>query len=101
MSVYAYMTIYDAAAKLVVAFFLMFSTIDNLKLYAVLNLVISSTSILIYILYCKKKYEECTVTWQVDKPLLRSILGFSGWNVFGCAAVMLLRLLGTVYIIRL
>ena len=36
-----------------------------------------------------KKYEECTVSWQVDKQLLKSILGFSGWNVFGCAAVIM------------
>lgn len=89
MSVYAYMAIYDAVAKLIVAFSLMFSTVDNLKLYAILNLIISGTSILIYSIYCKKKYEECTVTWQVDKTLLRSILGFSGWNVFGCAAVIM------------
>lgn len=89
MSVYAYMTIYDAIAKLIVAFSLMFSTVDNLKLYAVLNMIINGTNILIYRIYCKKTYEECTVTWHVDKPLLKSIFGFSGWNVFGCAAVML------------
>lgn len=89
MSVYAYMTIYDSIAKLIVAFSLMFSTVDNLKLYAVLNMIINGTNILIYRIYCKKTYEECTVTWHVDKPLLKSILGFSGWNVFGCAAVML------------
>ncbi len=33
MSVYAYMAIYDAVAKLIVAFSLMYSTIDNLKLF--------------------------------------------------------------------
>ena len=89
MSVYAYMAIYDAVAKLIVAFSLMFSTVDNLKLFAILNLIISGTSILIYRIYCIKKYEECTVSWQVDKKLLKSILGFSGWNVFGCAAVIM------------
>lgn len=89
MRIYAYMAVYDAVAKLVVAMSLMLSPIDNLKLYALLNLIISGTSILIYRIYCTKKYEECTITWQVDKPLLKSILGFSGWNVFGCAAVML------------
>lgn len=89
MSVYAYMTIYDAVAKLIVAFSLLFSTVDNLKLFAILNLIISGASILIYRIYCIKKYEECTVSWQVDKKLLKSILGFSGWNVFGCAAVIM------------
>lgn len=89
MSVYAYMAIYDAVAKLVVAFSLMFSTIDNLKLYSVLTLIVSATSIIIYRIYCKRKYNECSVTWKVDKLLLKSIVGFSGWNVFGCAAVML------------
>lgn len=88
MSVYAYMTIYDAIAKLIVAFSLMYSTIDNLKLFAVLQMVISATSILIYRIYCKRKYEECRTSWTVDKPLLKSIIGFSGWNVFGCAAFM-------------
>ena len=48
MSVYAYMTIYDSIAKLIVAFSLMFSTVDNLKLYAVLNMIINGTNILIY-----------------------------------------------------
>lgn len=88
MSVYAYMAIYDAVAKLIVAFSLMYSTIDNLKLFAVLQMVISATSILIYRIYCKRKYEECVTSWTVDKSLLKSIIGFSGWNVFGCAAVM-------------
>ena len=51
-------------------------------------MVISATSILIYRIYCKRKYEECVTSWTVDKSLLKSIIGFSGWNVFGCAAVM-------------
>ena len=83
------MAIYDAIAKLIVAFSLMFSDVDNLKLFSILNLIISGTSILIYRIYCIKKYEECTVSWLVDKKLLKSILGFSGWNVFGCAAVIM------------
>lgn len=86
MKVYAYMAIYDAVAKLVVAFLLIISTVDNLKLYAVLNLVFSGVGIFIYRIYCKKKYDECNVIWKVDKQLLKSILSFSGWNVLGCAA---------------
>ena len=88
MSVYAYMSIFDAIMKLLVAYGLILSTGDKLQLYAILLLVVSFLNMMIYRVYCICKYKECRVKLLFDKQLLKSILTFSGWNVIGCTAVL-------------
>ncbi len=89
MGIYAYMSIFDAVAKLAVAYLLMTSTFDKLKLYALLLLFVAFVNIILYRIYCMHKYAECHVKLKFDKKLLKSILFFSGWNVMGSSAVML------------
>ena len=88
MKVYAYMSVFDATAKLVVAYALMVSDFDKLKLYSLLLLIVSILNILFYRLFCIKKYRECHIHPIFDKQLLKSILGFSGWNIMGSCAFM-------------
>lgn len=88
MKVYAYMSVFDAMAKLTVAYVLMISNFDKLKLYSLLLLIVSILNILFYRFYCMKKYVECHIHFIFDKQLLKAILGFSGWNIIGCCAVM-------------
>lgn len=89
MSIYAYMTIFDSATKLIVASFLLYiDGIDKLKLYVTLLSVFSVMNLLIYRIYCIKKYPECRFTFVYNKEVLKSILTFSGWNIMGILAVM-------------
>lgn len=89
MGVYAYMSIFDAVAKLGVAYALVVTDYDRLKVYAVLLALVQLCDMVFYRLYCIRKYKECRFQPCFDKPLARNILNFSGWNIFGCLAAML------------
>lgn len=86
MGVYAYMSIFDAVAKLGVAYALVITDYDRLKVYAVLLALVQLCDMTFYRLYCVKKYKECRFRPCFDKPLAKNILGFSGWNIFGGTA---------------
>ena len=89
MGVYAYMSIFDAVAKLGIAYALVITDYDRLKVYAVLLAVVQLFDMVFYRLYCVRKYRECRFRPHFDKPLAKNILNFSGWNIFGCLAAML------------
>lgn len=89
MDIYAYMSIFDAVAKLGVAFALtLAASIDRLKLYASLLAVVQLIDMLCYRCFCIYKYKECHVKRIFDKELFKQIFTFSGWNIFGCSAVL-------------
>ena len=89
MGIYAYVSIFDAIAKLGVAFALTVAEVDKLKLYAMLMAMVQLCNILFYRIYCIRKYSECHLEWVFNKPLAKQIFTFSGWNIFGCTAVLL------------
>lgn len=86
MSVYAYMSIYDALTKLLGAYLIQITTFDRVISYSVLITVFTITSILIYNIYCRKKFDECSFTFGFDKSIFKDMLSFSGWNTIGCLA---------------
>lgn len=84
MQIYAYVSIIEALFKLTVVFLLMYINIDKLELYGVLIFIVSLINALIFILISLHKYDECQfkkIYW--DKGLLREIIGFTGWTLFG------------------
>lgn len=83
MSAFAYISILEAALKLIVAFCLVFIMIDKLILLGLLWLAVSVIIRLCYGVYCKRHFEECTVRFSVDRQLLREMTSFSGWSMFG------------------
>ena len=89
-TIYAYMSIYDALMKLLIVFFIQFGNIDKLILYSALFMTVSLSSTLIYNLYCRKHFEECSPSIRLyfDKSLCKEIGVFSGWNIIGCSAVL-------------
>ena len=83
MNIFAYITILEAVLKLTVAFSLYMSPFDKLITYAVLLLAVSFLIRGIYAAYCKRHYAECTYHFVYDKPLLKEMTGFAGWNFLG------------------
>lgn len=81
MDIYAYIGIYEALAKLVIVFLLIRSPFDKLVFYASLVAVVSISVFLIYIFFCKKKFEEVGFSIRFDKSTFKEILNFSGWNI--------------------
>ncbi len=83
MNVYAYMSILEVILKLLIAFMLLWIGFDKLKLFAVLTFCVSLLIAAIYHTYCKNTFKECHYHFFWDKPLFVSLLNFSGWNLFG------------------
>lgn len=89
MSIYAYISIWDAVMKLLIVFALYLSPFDKLKTYAVLLLAVSTMTTVIYWLYCRRNFEECHFHVVKDKPLIKEMTSFAGWGMIGDGAWML------------
>ena len=37
----------------------------------------------IYVIFCKRNFDECTFHWVYDKTMFKSLFGFTGWNFIG------------------
>lgn len=72
-----------------IVYMLTISPFDRLKTYAVLFLCIGAIIRFIYGYYCKRHFEECSYHFVYDKPLLKEMTSFAGWNFFGTSAWML------------
>lgn len=89
MSVYAYVGMGESVLRLLIVFLLLVINYDRLITYAFLLLGVQLISALIYRRYCIHHFEECKFHWLWDKTLFRSMLGFTGWNLFGTIAWIL------------
>ena len=81
MGIYAYVSIFEAIAKLLVCYLLTISALDRLVFYAALIAAVQLITAMFYRFYCISKFEECKLRWIFDKGILRSLMSFSGWNI--------------------
>ena len=88
MSIYAYMSILDVCLRLVVCLLLYFSPYDKLVTFSILTLTVSIFIQIIYRLYCIKNFEECRFQRNNNISIIKPILFFSGWDLFGNFSVM-------------
>lgn len=72
------------------AIYLMYSNANLLILYGFLMLVIQIILRVIKQWYSKIKYSECKIRFRqyIDKKLIKSILSFTVWNLFGSLAAL-------------
>ena len=89
MSAFAYISVVEVSLKLIIVYMLMISPFDRLETYAVLLLLVGAVIRFIYGYYCKRHFEECTYHFVIDKPVLKEMTGFAGWNFLGNGAYML------------
>lgn len=87
MNVYAYVEILNSLLKLGIVYLLVLGHFDKLKLYAVLTLAVSVTIMMIYRVYCLRHFKETHFHWVWDKAILKPMLSFSGWDLYGNACV--------------
>ena len=88
MDVYAYVEIVNSLLKLLIVFLLVIGDFDKLILYAFLLFLVTLGGALFYRFYCVKSFEECKIHWIWDKPLMKQMLSFSGWDLYGNLSVM-------------
>ena len=88
MSFYAYISIFEAIAKLAIVYFLLLYTEDKLILYGILVVIVTLSVTTLYKLYCGKYLKDIKIHFVKDKQLLKQLLSFSGWSLFGAVTNM-------------
>lgn len=83
MSVFAYISILEGFGKLAIVFLLLISPVDRLVFYSMLMCFLAILIRLVYSVYCKKYFDESKINLVYDKPLIRKMFEFSGWNFIG------------------
>ena len=83
MNVFAYITIVQTFAKLLVVYAIMLIDYDKLKLVAILNFLIILITTFAYRSYCERKFQECILKFHWDTSLFKSLISYSSWNLFG------------------
>lgn len=86
MSAFAFMSIFDVAAKLIVVCLLLYVNTDKLILYSTFYFIVGLLTFLIYRIYCLRKFEECNLKLCWDVPLYKQIWNYVGWNSIGAFA---------------
>lgn len=87
MNVYAYISIWDVLAKLGVVYLLTSIDLDKLKLYSALYFIVGLITAMMYLMYCRKHFDECrTFILKPDNKLYKDIFNYTGWNAIGSLA---------------
>lgn len=89
MSAFAYISILDVILKLAIAYILYTVNSDKLIAYSILLFSVQILLTLIYIIYCRKHFEETHFRRLWDTKLLKEMGSFAGWNMWGNIAWIL------------
>lgn len=83
MGVYAYVEILNVTLKLVIVYLLVIARFDKLIFYGALMLAVGVLIRMIYRIYCVRKFPETRFHWIWKPAVLKPLLSFSGWNLYG------------------
>lgn len=88
MGIYAYFEIANSILKLLIVYLLVVTDSNKLILYGALTLCVSVFMAMCYRIYCIKKLQGCRFSFVWDRSLLKPMLSFSGWDLYGNLSVM-------------
>lgn len=80
MNAYAVISILNVLMKLGICFLLVLSPWDKLATYAVLLVVVSTITRLVYGIYCGRFFKECQYVREKDGSLTKEMFGFAGFS---------------------
>lgn len=91
MKVFAYIGILDVLLRLAVVLSLAYMACwsDQLIAYSLMLVCVSVFLQTVYLIYCRKNFEECRFQRKIDKALLKEMTGFAGWNFIGASSSIL------------
>ncbi len=89
MNGFAYLSIFDGLFKLGVAYAIMLTSYDRLIFYAILSFIQSVVTFGFYVVYCRRNFEGVRFHWCWEKNLVKELLGYTGWNLFGSVSAVL------------
>lgn len=88
MNVYAYIEIANVCLKLAIVYMLYISPFDKLISYGILTFTVTLLIMISYRVYCIKKLKSCKFKLSLDRSIIKPMLSFSGWDLYGNASVM-------------
>lgn len=83
MSIYAYFDILGVTLKLLILYLLVIGDFDKLILYSILSLSVNIFMRVLYRVYCVRHYKESRFQWVWKPEIIKPMLGFSGWDLYG------------------
>lgn len=83
MAIYAYFSILDIIFKLLIIYLVQTIQGDKLIIYAILIFIVGVIDILIYRIYCYKRFPMCKYKRARDKGTFISMFAYMGWSLFG------------------
>lgn len=83
MNAFAYISIYEGIAKLLIVYLIQIMEYDKLIIYGFFILCVHISVIIFYNIYCQRHFKEARFKIAVDKSTIKNMLGFSGWNLVG------------------
>lgn len=83
MSAFAYISIFDAVCKLLIAFLIGITQFDRLIVYAFMLFLISVFDRLIYNIYCNRRFSASHYKYQFDISLTKEMTAFALWSIAG------------------
>lgn len=86
MKIFAYISFIEVFMKLIIVFGILFIGFDKLKMYSILIFFVSVFIFATYYFYCKRNFKSSNFTFFWDKELFKTLLNYSGWNLFGNVA---------------
>lgn len=89
MNIYAYISIFEALAKLCVCYLLSITIFDRLIFYAILLAIVQILVAVFYRVYSIHHFEESRLQLVFDRTVTKGMMGFSGWNVMANLSDML------------
>lgn len=89
MTAFAYISIFDVLLKLGSVLLLYIAFIDNLILYSIAVALSALVIRVIYGIYCKRNFSECTYRFMWNKKLVKEMLSLASWNMLGSGAGIL------------
>lgn len=83
MGIYAWISIIEVILRLLIVYILVYIGFDKLKLYSVLQMVITIGVLVCYQVSCKRNFIESKFHFIKDNKTLKEITGFATWNLIG------------------
>lgn len=90
MLAFSVIEVIDSLIMLATAFMLQYIPVDKLAFYGFAVSFISLLTLIMKYGWCRYAYKSYRISYKVavDKMLLKDMLGFTGWNLFGGLAMM-------------
>jgi O-antigen/teichoic acid export membrane protein len=82
MGTYGYLGIGESIIRFLLILLLLVVPCDKLIFYAIINLSVGVLFRILYMIYCRRTFPECTFRIPKNKALYKDILSFSGWSLF-------------------